>query len=521
MKDLGRSHRCRNCCRQVCIVGCFAVLWFFMESFTGAAAETTAAQWEPGKTYVLVASIVEWPAKAGLSSFKGERRYDDAFVKQLKDCGVSAANIVFLRDRAATQSAMRGSLAALAGRAGPGSTLLFYFQGHGSRNSLCCYDFDKAAADRTAFNTEQIPTILDKWAGDRLILIGDCCHSGSLASVVRQFEKSRPAIRAACFASTTATNSSTGNWTFIESLIRALGGDPIVDQNHDGIITVTETNRYIHDHMKYLENQLAAFTPSPNFEKDFVLTHVNPHKSARDIPGPYRIGDLLSAQDQEGKWYPSEILDWRPADGAYRVHFTGWDPKWDEWVGANRLKRIVKPRLNVGQRYEVKWDDGNYYLASVTRSLEDYFYYVHYESEAGDDDEWITPERSRLPTAKTAKDIPQFAALLPVGALPVGEAVAAQWNHDWYRGKITGQVNGTYAIRYDDETDGKVAPDDLIPIAKPDQLQIGKRVLACRDGKPQMFAGKVTAVDGDGATIQWETGGTPARVPKQDLALIK
>src|ERR1700686_3951259 len=198
-----------------------------------ASSSTYAAtSWVPGQTYVLIASITEWPAKAGLPPFTAEKRRDEDLMNQLKRSGVPAANIIFLKDSAATHAAMRNALGSLAARAGAGSTLIFYFQGPGARKLLCCYDTDQKNPDQTEFHAEENFPILDPtWKGNRLFLIGDCCSSGSLATVVRQYEKQRPTVRAACLASSTASNISTGHWTFTDALIKIFAGDPVIDRN--------------------------------------------------------------------------------------------------------------------------------------------------------------------------------------------------------------------------------------------------------------------------------------------------
>ena len=35
-------------------------------------------------------------------------------------------------------------------------------------------------------------------------------------------------------------------------------------------------------------------------------------------------------------WYMGSVLDVK--DGKYKVHYDGWDNKWDEWVGSNRVR---------------------------------------------------------------------------------------------------------------------------------------------------------------------------------------
>jgi hypothetical protein len=485
----------------------------------GTSAAHGAGEWQPAHTYVLVASITTWPAKAELGAFPGTRR-DEDFVAQFKAAGVPAGQVAFLKDSAATHAAMRKALQTLAARCGPEDTLVFCFQGHGSRKLLFCYDYDAARSDETVFHMDEIFPLLDKtWQGNRLFLIGDCCCSGSLRSVLRQFEQKRPEVRVAALASATASNSSTGNWTFTEGLIRALAGDAIIDRDHDGRLTMGELDRFLHDQMKYKEDQLASITFSANFENDYVLRAVAPGAVQRDIRGPHQIGDLREARDREGKWYAAEIIDAKPDGSAYHVHYAGWDDQWDEWVDASRLRPIVKAKLQVGEHYEVKWQK-KWYPATITRTIEDYFYFVHYENENGEDDEWITPERARVPRLKNGSPGPEFAAL-EAHPPAVGEAVAARWHTDWYRARVTGTVNDTFAVRYDDETTGKLAAGELISIADPATLRVGDRVLAVWGDQGQMFPGRVQGVGPQKATVRWEDGSAPSKVPLHGLARIQ
>jgi hypothetical protein len=477
-----------------------------------------ATEWQPAHTFVFSASITSWPAKAGLGSFPGTR-YDEAFLTQLKAAGVPAKNVVFLKDAAATHVAMRKALQALAARCGPDDTLIFCFQGHGGRKLLYCYDYDPAHPEETVFHMDEIPLALTGWKGNRLFLIGDCCCSGSLRSVLHQFEKQRPDVRVAALASVAASNTSTGNWTFTEGLIRAFAGDPIIDRNHDGWLGMGEIDRFLHIQMKYKEDQLASLTLSTNFEKDFVLRAVAPGAGVSEIRGPHQIGDMLEARDSEGKWYPSEIIDAKPDGSSYRVHYAGWDDKWNEWVDNARLRTVTKPKLNVGQHYEVIWEK-KWYPATITKTVEDYFYFVHYEGEAGEDDEWITAERARLPRQKGEKRQPEFTAL-DKRAPAVGESVAAQWHTDWYRARVTGMVNGTFAVHYGDNTTGKLVGGEVIPIANSAELRVGDRVLAIWGDQGQMYPGRVQAVGPQRAMIRWEDGSVPSKVPLNGVARIQ
>ncbi len=497
----------------------FALPLLLASLFTRPATAEAPETWSPADTYVFVASIIEWPGDA-LAAFKDERR-DEAFIDQLKKCGVPAAKIVFLKDKQATLAAMRAELRALAGRAGAGSTFIFYFQGHGlsrkDKTWLACYDVNlKDYA--TAFDVDELFPVLDKdWKGSRLLLIGDCCHSGALGRVVDKFE-GKPAVRAACLPSAAASNTSTSHWTFTEALITALAGDGAVDCNRDGTITFGEAEAFAHDEMKYRENQLCRGKRGAAFEEGFVLRTVAADRPApAKAEGPHQVGEFLQACDRDKKWYVSQILEVK--DGKYRVHYLGWESKWDEWVGPEKLRPIERTKLKVGERYEVEWRKDQWFLATVTKE-EDDFYYVHYEGEEGDDDEWVTSDRARPAPAGKLPKPPAFAALAPK-ALAKDDAVAARWKKQWFLATVTSVESGVHAVRYADGDTGALSAADLVPVATAAEIAVGDRVLACWGGKPEMFPGSVASKTDRGCVVKWEDGTKPTEVPFGQIARIK
>src|SRR5206468_1559185 len=115
-------------------------------------------------------------------AFAKRGRKDEALAQQFRDDGVPADQLVFLEDGEATLENMRTQLAALAKKARPGSTFIFYFQGHGMRefdqdgkSYLANYDVDVNDPFHTAFHVSEIAkTLDDDWRGKRLLLLGDC-----------------------------------------------------------------------------------------------------------------------------------------------------------------------------------------------------------------------------------------------------------------------------------------------------------------------------------------------------------
>lgn len=458
-------------------------------------------RWQPGQSYLLVASITSWPAAAQLASFPSTRR-DGDLVRAFEQAGVPRSHIIFLKDSQAKRPAILAKLRELAQLCQPQDTLFFYFQGHGQPGLFCTYDYESKRPEQTALRTQELYPLLQDWKGGQLFLIGDCCSSGSLQTVVRQFEQNRPKVRVAGLASATASNQSTGNWTFTEGLLRILGGDPLVDRNRDGQISLSEGRAFLHDQMKYKEDQLCSLTLSGSFEPDFVWRAATP--APLPLPGPYQRGEIVLARDQKNEWYRSEILDHK--DGRYRVHYNGWDNKWDEWVAPAEIKRLETKTLDLNGAYEVEREK-KWLPAVLTDQVENYFYFAHYLHEAGEADEWITADRARPAS-------PQKEAFKPArSGAEAAMWVAAQWHGHWYRGRITGRSDGLFEVRYDDDTSGRLSLPELIPIlpAKP-----GERVLGVRESDGRMFPGRW-----NGTLVEWEDGKPPSAVAPEKLAPIR
>ena len=51
---------------------------------------------------------------------------------------------------------------------------------------------------------------------------------------------------------------------------------------------------------------------------------------------PYRVGDHVLVEWEEGKTYPAYVLEVN-GRSRYRVHFEGYDSRWDEDVGIDRI----------------------------------------------------------------------------------------------------------------------------------------------------------------------------------------
>lgn len=58
---------------------------------------------------------------------------------------------------------------------------------------------------------------------------------------------------------------------------------------------------------------------------------------------PYRVGEHVLVEWDEGKFYPAYVIEVHSTT-RYRVHFDGYDSRWDEDVGVDRIRgRIEGP----------------------------------------------------------------------------------------------------------------------------------------------------------------------------------
>jgi len=102
----------------------------------------------------------------------------------------------------------------------------------------------------------------------------------------------------------------------------------------------------------------------------------------------WKVGDACEVQ-WKGTWYKSKVLEIK--DGKYKIHYEGWDKKWDEWVTTKRMR--VATAWKVGDLCEVKWK-GKWYKSKIIE-VKGPKYKIHYEGWGKEWDEWITTKRMR------------------------------------------------------------------------------------------------------------------------------
>ncbi|MGE3851966.1 MAG: Tudor-knot domain-containing protein [Planctomycetota bacterium] len=349
-------------------------------------------KWDPASTWVFAVGVIEF--KGEMSGWPQEGRKDAELVALLMSRGVAADHVVYLQDKDATRASIDAKFAEFLPKPGEADTLIVYFTGHGSRGDAgdTCftpYDFDSDKRAETGWDVAGVFDSINKsFKGKRAWVIADCCYSGSIVETAKKHRRDR--VNYACFASSSASTTSTGNWTFTECVIGAFKGDPRYDLNNDGVVRMREAAEFTTNEMAFIEGQLSTFgaTGFP----DLAL-------AARNGERNEALARRIECES-EGKWYLAQILGTR--EGEIHVHYVGWDAKWDEWVKTERVRDWAPVTHPAGTAVEVRWH-GKWYAAKVLESKLG-LHLITYADYGSNWDEWVGPTRIRLPGSGNEED---------------------------------------------------------------------------------------------------------------------
>ena len=343
-------------------------------------------EWDPASTWVFGVGVIEF--KGEMTEWPQEGRKDVVLMDRFKARGVPGDHVKFLKDKDATRDGVAAAFAEFRKKPGANDTLIVYFTGHGSRgdNGDTCftpYDYDSGKRAETGWGVADIFSGIEAdFQGKRAWLMADCCYSGALCVEARKHRGSRVAY--ACFASSSASTESTGNWTFTECIIRAIDGDPVCDLNGDGMVRMREAASFAETEMAFAEGQLSTFAAVGRFG---------------DLKVADRTGEADTAKARrievksDGEWYAAQVLDSR--EGELKVHYIGWEAKWDEWVKMDRVRDWAPTTHAAGTKVEVKWK-GKWYPAKVLEGKLG-LHLITYDGFGSNWDEWVGLSRIRVP----------------------------------------------------------------------------------------------------------------------------
>lgn len=363
----------------------FTLLLPFLNPLSASAKDPG---WQPEKTWVFVVGVLSWKHRDMFGSFPVKNRRDAALVDHFKRRGVPETQIVYLQDKQATQQKIDSDFSTALKKLHSDDLLIVYYCGHGSKSEngddVYLASYDAGDDDVEGWSVNSIPgKIKSECKCARVLWLLDCCYSGQ-AAVALTKQKGRPAY--ACVTSSSASESSTGHWTFSDALLDSLRGVAYVDLNHDGSVTLAEFASHLSADMSLAEEQLSTFATTDGFEPDMVLAEAKP------LANP-KIGERAKAKDAGGDWYAGRIVEAR--DEEFKLHFIGYEDDEDVWVALDDLRPIKPIQYAIGKYVEVSWKK-KWYPATVLK-VKDGIHLIHYTDYEAKWDEWVPSKRIRDP----------------------------------------------------------------------------------------------------------------------------
>jgi hypothetical protein len=347
--------------------------------------------WDPKHTWVFAVGLCEWKNHEFFEPAPQKDRRDPQLVAALKARGVPDAQVTYLQDAQATKSHVAREFEDLLRKSRKGDFLIFYYDGHGYWNAKTGEHYfglyDSGAADNTGWSMTSIfDAIEQNFQGSSALLTADCCLSGGMAVEARKRQKGPVAY--ACLTSAFTHNASSGAWTYTDCLLKGFRGDPVVDLNGDGVVTMHELALYTELEMAFLEEQKSVFETTGTFNAQMKLEKA----SGKHDP---EIGRHVEAQSNvNAGWYKAEIVE-RNGDKV-KAHYLDDDTR--EWITEKMTREFQPKNFAVGTEIQVCSEDDEdkkkkkWYPAKVVKAWYG-LHLIHYDQKDSAWDEWVSPGR--------------------------------------------------------------------------------------------------------------------------------
>ena len=380
-------------------------------------------------TYAVIAGVLSF-AEPGVAGWSAKNRKDLELYQLLRSRGVPTDNLELLLDDKATHANVAAALKRVAKRAPAGSTLLFYYAGHGTRDKsgkpyFLAYDTQSRDMPNTGIAVSGVAdTLTEHFSGKRVVLMADCCYSGTLRDVADTVAQKKK-IEAVSITSADASNLSTSNWTFTQTVIDGLRGDGLMDRDRNGTVNLAELGGSVADEMKFREKQrhgfhLRSMAPNTAIAKaGKVESGVGPHKAGSYVLANYDHTMRTAQVRQAGK-------------DKSLVRFYHYSHSEERQVANADLKPLKFRRYKKDDKLKVYWG-GKLWDAQVTKAEGD-FHFITYPGWPSYWDEWVMSDR--------------IADTGPEGA-GGNEKVQIEWRGKWWPGVILKKQGKRYLVHYD------------------------------------------------------------------------
>lgn len=277
---------------------------------------------EPKKTWLFAVGILTYSDNI---SWSLSNRRDAQIVSLFARRGLPQDHIDYIADRKGTLANIKPAFASFLERTQQGDFLIHYFTGHGGDGD---FETTNGGSYSHAWIAKQIAS---KFHGTQALLLGDCCDSGSLEDVVQN--ASGPSALA-CLSSSSRTESGHGNWTFSQAVLDGLRGEPFVDLNHDGYITIDEIAAHVRHDILFYEHNHSIYKKTPNFNGKMVVAKTK--STNAQAPEPVKVW-------YHNQWWKAKLMERRADQGRIRWIQLGYDSAdQDLWVNLDQVRPISR-----------------------------------------------------------------------------------------------------------------------------------------------------------------------------------
>ncbi|MCU0447237.1 MAG: caspase family protein [Microscillaceae bacterium] len=339
--------------------------------------------WQASRTWVLMIGVLEWQNPQRFKPFAKTGRIDRQIADFFRTAGVPDSQLIYLEDQLADYQSVKQAIAHICQNMQAHDFLFFYYAGHGTfdyKKDVCLVVYDHSEGKELTVRElyQQFSQISLPF---QALFTADCCHSGALADLARQYNH-----RFAAIASVVAENTSTGDWTYSNALLECLNGNYFVnpEQAH---LSLHQTAEYIGEAMAVVEAQRApAFIPQ-NLA-NWVLS--NPTQP-QVIPELGKLA-LIYRKTQQ---HLGRIINANPLE--YQIRFFSYTNDQTEWHKRTEvLLYQTRKSLPIGTPVEVYYPAKGVKKWYEARIVEDYkhiLYYIQYDIDQTY--EWVDTDRIR------------------------------------------------------------------------------------------------------------------------------
>lgn len=410
-----------------------------------------------GKSYALLVAGADYDPKE-LHPLKYTQHDILALYEALLDSGCNKEHIVLMHDRQTKNylpesRKIRTQLDLLLSRLEPEDSLLVALAGHGiqfagnEHNYFCPVDAqlqDKS----TLISLDEVYSLMEKCRANRKLLLVDACRNDpqsalarsrvevKLESVTRPQAASVPKGIVALFSCSAGEQSfedpELKHGIFFYHVLEGLRGAGDANQDHrltlDELIGYAKEKTQSFAHLKLQARQMPY--QRNDFQGTWVLRTISQAAEKKETgePQPLDVTYANRAVEAEwkGTWWPAVIL--RRDGSRFKIHYTGWDNSWDEWLPANRIRfgfaRNNEPEL------AVEWK-GQWWPAVILESKASGHFKVHYTGWDASWDEWVTKDRMYVNLPRRDE-----------------QRVQVSWGNNWWPAAIVRQNQKQFLIHY-------------------------------------------------------------------------